>query len=294
MIDEAAKVGLESASVSIDGIGRTHDRLRGKRGAFESGMQAFALLREAGVYVGFNSQINRENLGEIDALANLTIEKDAAAWQVALTVAMGNAADRPELLLQPYDVLEVIPALAQAATKLREQGKLLYPGNNVGYFGPHEHALRGSTSCGHYGGCGAGRSTLGIEANGNVKGCPSLPSADWVGGNLREHRLATIWGRAHALRYTRTRTKAALWGFCGSCYYAESCMGGCTWTSHSLLGRPGNNPYCYHRADALMKSGERERIELVERPSGLPFDHGLYSLTLEPWCEPSLSPHQKN
>jgi radical SAM protein with 4Fe4S-binding SPASM domain len=42
------------------------------------------------------------------------------------------------------------------------------------------------------GSCGAGRATLGIEANGDIKGCPSLPSSDYVGGNVRDHGLKDI------------------------------------------------------------------------------------------------------
>jgi MoaA/NifB/PqqE/SkfB family radical SAM enzyme len=53
----ARAAGLASASVSIDGIGRTHDALRGVRHGFEQGLAAARPLKDAGVYVGLNSQI---------------------------------------------------------------------------------------------------------------------------------------------------------------------------------------------------------------------------------------------
>src|SRR5690606_32646470 len=159
----------------------------------------------------------------------------AQAWQVALTVAMGNAADRPELLLQPYDLLELLPALAAAKPKLETRGVLLYPGNNIGYFGPHESTLRGGSRLGHYASCGAGRSVIGIESNGDVKGCPSLPSNPYVGGNVRKERLRDIWERAPALRFARDRGTSDLWGYCKDCYYASECKEGCTWTSYTLF-----------------------------------------------------------
>lgn len=278
----ARAAGLASASVSIDGIGRTHDALRGVRHGFEQGLAAARHLKDAGVYVGLNSQINRKNLSEVGALADLCIELGAGAWQVALTVAMGNAADRPELLLQPYDLLELMPALAAQKLKLEEHGILLYPGNNIGYFGPHEQTLRGGSRLGHYGSCGAGRYVIGLESNGDVKGCPSLPSNPYVGGNVRQDRLLDIWERAPALRFARDRGVDDLWGYCKDCYYAAECKAGCTWTSHTLFGRAGNNPYCHHRALDFASRGQREVLRQVAPASGDPFDHGQFELTIEP------------
>ena len=70
-----------------------------------------------------------------------------------------------------------------------ELGVRLWPGNNIGYFGPYESLLRGYHYRGHGGSCGAGRATLGIEANGAIKGCPSLPTTPFTGGNIRDASL---------------------------------------------------------------------------------------------------------
>jgi hypothetical protein len=50
----------------------------------------------------------------------------------------------------------------------------------------------------------------------------------------------------------------------------------------SLFGRPGNNPYCHHRALELEKRGQRERVVPVAGAPGSPFDHGTFELLLEP------------
>lgn len=59
-------------------------------------------------------------------------------------------------------------------------------------------------------------------------------------------------------------------------------MGGCTWTSHSLLGRPGNNPMCHFRALEMDKKGLRERLIKVKDAPGHAFDHGEFALIVEP------------
>jgi radical SAM protein with 4Fe4S-binding SPASM domain len=210
-------------------------------------------------------------------------------WQLQLTVPMGRAADDPDVLLQPYELLELFPRLAAMLPRAAEGKVRVFPGNNVGYFGPFEHLLRAHMPAGYAGSCGAGRATLGIEADGTLKGCPSLQTADWAGGNILDSSLRDVWERSSRLRYTRDRSVADLWGYCRTCYYADECRAGCTWMGHSLFGKPGNNPYCHHRALEMDRAGKRERVVLKERAPGLPFDNGVFELIVEDRPEPSPS-----
>lgn len=282
----AAEAGLVSASVSLDGAEATHDRLRGVPGSYRAARAAMRHLREAGVRVSVNTQINRLSMPELPDVLEALIEGGAHTWQIQLTVAMGRAADEPEVLLQPYDMLALFPLLGRIKDRCDEAGVLLWTGNNVGYFGPYETKLRGTTQRGHMVSCGAGRAGLGIESDGTIKGCPSLHTEKWAAGNIREHRLADIWERSVKMRYTRDRTVDDLWGYCRSCYYAEDCMAGCTWTSESLLGRPGNNPLCHHRALEHQRMGKRERLIQVESAPGAPFDQGRFEIVVEDLKQP--------
>jgi radical SAM protein with 4Fe4S-binding SPASM domain len=278
----AAEAGLQSVSISIDGTEETHDRLRGVKGSFRSAMDALKNLREAGIQVSVNTQINRLSMPELHDVLDELAKNDGHSWQLQLTVAMGRAADEPEVLLQPYDLLELFPLLSDLKDRCDELGVRMWPGNNLGYFGPYESKLRGRMPRGHMASCGAGRLTLGIEADGTIKGCPSLTSEDWAGGNIRDYPLVQIWEQAEPLRYTRDRTVEDLWGFCRTCYYADECRAGCTWTTEVLFDKPGNNPYCHHRALEREREGLRERITRVQAAPGLPFDHGLFEVVLEP------------
>jgi len=278
---DAAEAGLGTASVSIDGNEATHDRLRGVKGSYRAALAAMQNLRAAGVPISANTQINRLSMAELPDVLETIIAAGAHSWQIQITVAMGRAADEPDVLLQPYDLLALFPLLGRLKARCVEADVVLWPGNNIGYFGPFETALRGSMVRGHGGSCSAGRSGLGIESDGTIKGCPSLSTATWAAGNVREHRLAEIWERAAPLRYTRDRTVDDLWGFCRSCYYAEHCMAGCTWTSEALLGKPGNNPLCHHRALEHARVGKRERLVQIASGSGAPFDQGRFELIVE-------------
>jgi radical SAM protein with 4Fe4S-binding SPASM domain len=277
----AFDAGLEGAGVSLDGLAETHDEVRGVRGSFESARSAMRNLAEAGVPVSVNTQIHKKSAHEMEALLDVLVAHQAFAWQVALTVPMGRSADRPELLLEPYDLDALFPVLARVAERCRASGVRFTRGNNVGYFGPFEEIfarhMAGDYACG----CGAGRSLLGIEADGTIKGCPSLQTDTWSGGNVRESSLRDIWERGRAMQSLRDPPK--LWGFCETCYYGPECRGGCTWTADAVLGRPGNNPYCHHRVIELKARGLRERIVRTAGAPGLPFDRATFELVLEPW-----------
>jgi radical SAM protein with 4Fe4S-binding SPASM domain len=279
----AKEAGVQSVSVSVDGLRESHDLLRGVEGSFDAAMAALGALRDAGVPVAANSQINRVNVDEIPALFDRLVEERIHGWQCQLTTAMGRAADEEDLLLEPWQVLDVIPMLAELKKKADAARVRFFPGNNIGYYGPYEAILRASFPGKHRGTCGAGRSTLGIEADGSIKGCPSLSTDEWVGGNVRDAKLVDIWERAAALRFTRDQQPSDLRGFCKTCYYAEDCKAGCNWTTHVLFGHIGDNPYCFHRASTLKEQGVRETLRKVEDAPGVPFDHGRFECVREPW-----------
>ncbi|OYD95243.1 nif11-class peptide radical SAM maturase 3 [Nostoc sp. 'Peltigera membranacea cyanobiont' 210A] len=282
------QAGIRTVSVSIDGLEATHDRLRGKKGSWKYAFKTMSHLREVGISFGCNTQINRLSAPEFPCIYECIRDVGARAWQVQLTVPMGNAADNADILLQPHELLDIYPMLARVARRAYQEGVQLQAGNNIGYYGPYERLLRGrgkEHDFSFWQGCGAGLSTLGIEADGAIKGCPSLPTTAYTGGNIREHTLHDIIEGAEELRFnlgagTPEGTKH-LWGFCKTCEYAELCRGGCSWTAHVFFNKRGNNPYCHHRALVHAKQGRRERVVPKVKAQGLPFDNGEFELIVE-------------
>jgi radical SAM protein with 4Fe4S-binding SPASM domain len=279
----AKDAGVQAVSISVDGLRETHDRVRGLRGSFDAAMASMDAIRQAGLTLSSNTQVNRWTLGELESVFEVLVKQGVRTWMVQLTTAMGRAGDEADLLLEPFQMLELMPRLARLKERARAARIHMEPGNNIGYFGPAESTLRDTTPDRHRGVCGAGLLTLGLEANGDVKGCPSLPTADYVGGNVRDASLRDIWESTAPLRFMRDRTVDDLWGFCRTCYYAEACLAGCNWTTHVLFGRTGNNPYCHHRAIELRREGKRERVVRTRTAEGRPFDYGRYEIVEEPW-----------
>ncbi len=278
---EAKDAGISSVSVSIDGIASTHDALRGLRGGHAQALEAMQNLLDVGVPVGCNTQLNRKNFRELPQLAEMLSRYSPYGWQVQLMVPMGRAADSADLWLQPYDMLVLIPLVAAVRGQCDELGIRFWPGDNVGYFGPYEYALRVDRSpSGHSGGCGGGIITLGIESHGDLKGCSAM-SEGFVAGNVRQGPIRDVWQRAPEMRFIRDFKIDDLWGYCRECYYAEICKGGCPWTASTLLGRRGNNPYCHHRAIERLAQGKRERLTQLRAAAGLIRDRGLFDIVVE-------------
>jgi radical SAM protein with 4Fe4S-binding SPASM domain len=289
--------GLAALGVSIDGPAEAHDKLRARPGSHAAAVRALDVARDLDIVTTSNMQVNQLNRHLLRETFEIVRDHGVRVWRPQITVPMGRAADHPEWILQPWMVVELIDTLAalqvEAITWARANnvppGRAFHvlAANNVGYFGPHEQLLRsrpgGSESW--WSGCNAGRYVLGIESDGTVKGCPSLPTAPYTGGNVRDLSLDQIWAESPEIGFVRDLGVEELWGFCKGCYYADTCKAGCNFTAHCTLGRRGNNPFCYHRVTTLRRKGVQERLVSVERPAGVPYDFGRFELVEEPIAE---------
>jgi radical SAM protein with 4Fe4S-binding SPASM domain len=285
-----AEAGIDRVSVSIDGMAARHDRMRALKGSFAAAINALDYCHDAGITVAANTNLNRSNREDLEALYEELVTHHIVAWQIQITTPLGRAADRTHMIFQPWDLLDLMPRIAAITERGHDDGILVMPGNNLGYFGPEEALLR-SPHKGqreHWMGCQAGKFVMGIESDGAVKGCPSLQTKHYVGGHLRERSLDDIWNHTDELQFARKRGVDDLWGYCRSCSFAEPCLGGCSFTAHALFGRPGNNPLCHYRAQQFAKEGKRERLVPARAAEGEPFDNGLYEIVVEELDAPEL------
>lgn len=294
MARDLKAAGLGALGFSVDGLESTHDKLREKRGSHAQALLGIRHAREAGLKVAANTQVNRVTAPHLEATARLLQGVGVQAWRCQLTVPMGRAADTPDIILQPHAVIQVLDELGRLQIAFAEEalqaGKSLddtfnvVAGNNLGYYSPHELILRSDPGqeARYWQGCQAGVYSMSIESDGTIKACPSLPTAPYVGGNVRDADLAHSWANSRALNFVQQRDPSEeLWGFCGTCEYGDVCGAGCSFTSHCTMGRRGNNPFCYHRAKTLADRGQRERLVQVVGAIGERYDFGRFEIVLE-------------
>ncbi len=249
--------GLESVCFSIDGLRETHEYVRRVPGHFDKILDALDMCRGMGIRTSVITTINKRCVPELLPLRDVLEAHDVRSWQLQLGNPTGNMADNRDLVIEPEDVLDIVPLVA----KLRRESKRprVYVGDNIGYYGDLEQDLRDQKSViPFWVGCRAGCQVIGIESNGNIKGCLSLPSSmnnvdQFVEGNVADKPLAEVWFDPDKFAYNRKFKVENLGGFCRSCEYAEICRGGCSWTSFAHTLGQHDNPYCYHRQLALKR-----------------------------------------
>lgn len=268
LAETVKSVGICTLGISVDGFRANHDYQRRSEGHWDRVIQTIKSAADAGIEVTAVTTINRRNQTELAELREFLGECGATYWQVQFATPTGNMSDNRDLMMEPKDVLRVVPELAA----MRRDGKR--PGvqitHTIGYFGEPEESLRDpSMVVPFWIGCLAGMSVIGIESNGNIKGCLSLPSERngepaFIEGNIRQESLRQIWTRPGAFAYSREFTVDSLGGFCRTCDYAEVCRGGCTWSCYAGKGFVRDNHYCYFRQQNEQSSpnAEDERVRL--------------------------------
>jgi radical SAM protein with 4Fe4S-binding SPASM domain len=268
LCDPEIRPAVEHVLLSIDGLEKTHDALRGTPGGFDAALATLLALRRERLPVGVTSQINRRNMFELETLGEFLARLGVGFWHVQLTEPFGNARLRIDELLQPSDLPGALDILLRIRRSVRRLGMWLRPGNNLGYHGPRSRALRSRAAFGEeYRNCRQGIRYVALQPDGTVKGCASCAAGiDTVHHSVRARSLAAIWNDEASFAWTRRWSPERLWGFCASCEHATLCRAGCIQTSQALFGRPGNNPYCEHRVLWLNARGMRE--EVVAAPDG--------------------------
>ncbi|WP_299865970.1 radical SAM protein [uncultured Hoeflea sp.] len=279
-IQAAYDAGIRSIGVSIDGPEDLHDQLRGVPGSYRQALEAIELVAQTGIRPGVNTQINALSAPHLWQIYRTILAAGAKTWQTQLTVAMGNAVDNAQMLLQPHQILDVVDTLYGIYTDGLAHDFRVLPGNSIGYFGKYEAYWRSITNAVEpWQGCTAGSTTLGLEADGAIKSCPSLSKDSYSGGMSREVSIAEALDNLADRRVQHDGNPGR--GFCASCYYYDFCQGGCTWVTHSLTGERGDNPYCYYRAGKLAKAGLRESIVKTAEAPDTPFAIGKFEIVLE-------------
>ncbi|HEY0107684.1 MAG TPA: radical SAM protein, partial [Rhizomicrobium sp.] len=220
----AAKAGLDGIGVSIDGPLAIHDEIRGVPGSFAQALSVVRNARALGLAVSANSQVNALTHKALDATFDILSAVGVTHWQPMLTVPMGNAVENEHLLLQPHELLDVIPRLGALCRRARAQGMVVTASNTIGYFGPYEHLFRGLAHAErHWKGCEAAATGIGIEADGTIKGCPSLETRKFSFGHVRENSFRDIWQGTEPVRLRKSGAPRGPRNFCNLCYYRDTC-----------------------------------------------------------------------
>jgi radical SAM protein with 4Fe4S-binding SPASM domain len=223
--EQIKRARLVNVGLSIDGMEVNHNRIRGRRDAFQRVRRTLDLLVQAGIRVGAVTSLMNFNCADLEDLYAFLSGHGVQVWQLQLVSVMGNMADRGEFVVRPEQVRQVLDFIR---AKNRDGRMVVIAADSLGYFDGNEADLRGSSSpiC-FWGGCAAGITSVFIDSVGNVKGCGALYSDVFIEGNVRHTPLTDVWNGENHFAYNRRFTTDLLSGRCAGCDVGHLCRGGC-------------------------------------------------------------------
>jgi radical SAM protein with 4Fe4S-binding SPASM domain len=270
--------GLTTFALSVDGWGKRHDELRRREGSWARILESFAHASAVGgLSTGAVTTVTRLCMDHLEDLYQMLVDHGVRLWQLQVCTPQGRISRNDPLLPTADDLLRLADFILQ---KKAERKLRIDPADSVGYFGRWEtdadfrSDMRGNPC--FWRGCQAGCQVLGIDANGDIKGCLSLPSSErrFIEGNLREETLEAIWNKPGAFAYNREFRLDLLSGFCAECEYRGLCRAGCVSHAFCTSGDRGQNPNCLHRLSVERGAGTAEEDGFGEARGGVAVEPG--------------------
>lgn len=245
IISQLSKLEPYAVTISLDGAtAKTHNSVRRVKTSFDRCIRSLDLLRKANLPTTVITTVYKKNFKELPMIRDFLINK-SIAWQIQMANPVGRF---PESLMLSKDEFYSV-ALFIASTRKNYSIKEL-PIMGAHNFGYNSQILPNITILPWFG-CQAGLTALGIQSDGGIKGCLSLPD-EFIEGNIRETNLKELWYDPNFCSYNRNFKKDDLNGECKDCKYGKRCKGGCLTVSMSLTGKNHCDPYCMHLLEQKM------------------------------------------
>ena len=116
------KIGLSYVGVSLDGLEKTHDRFRGKKGAFAAAIDGIRNCREAGIKVGIRFTVNKHNLADVPDMFELLRAEKIERLCFYHLVYTGRASGLREEDLSHEETRKLLDLIAAETRKMFASG----------------------------------------------------------------------------------------------------------------------------------------------------------------------------
>ncbi len=191
--DTINSLKVDEIQVSIDGLEKAHDAIRGS-GNFTRALDAVKLALDAGFAVSISTMVHRANLGDFDAMERLFQNMGIKDWTVDVPSVIGRLKDNVELQVGP-----------------REGGRYL----GYGYGGGLHSAAQGF-GCGYH--------LMSVLADGSMAKCTFY--RDQPVGSAKEG-LAEAWKKIQPVRLKNLSCNCEYIDVCrGGCRYRAELLKG--------------------------------------------------------------------
>jgi radical SAM protein with 4Fe4S-binding SPASM domain len=215
ILDRLIAHGLQSLTLSLDGLRDTHDWLRGRDGSFDRVTAAIRSAVQAGLpFFDVVTCANPRNLDQLPAIHDRLDELGVPAWRIFSIFPRGRAVTHRDLRL---DQPQLRKLLAWIAEQRRQERHPTVAWSCEGYLPPNlDRQVRDQPYF-----CRAGINIGGILCDGAITACPNI-SRELVQGNIRNDDFMEVW----ETRFAAFRDRSWLaTGRCAGCRDWSACQG---------------------------------------------------------------------
>jgi Fe-coproporphyrin III synthase len=256
------EIGFAYVGISLDGIGPTHDKFRGRIGAFNRAVSGFRCCRAVGQKVGLRLTLTRHTIADLDRILDFieTEEIDRVCFYHLAYSGRGVhlALLRPEQARQALDTIFSRVEAWYRAGSSREVLTVGQPADGayllmqLAQARPERYAdalklLRWNGGGSH----GSGTGIANIDTQGNVH--PDQFWQTYILGNVRDRPFSRIWEETDGPLIGGLRSyPRPVQGRCGRCRFLDVCGGGFRVRAWQKFGDPWQeDPGCYLTDDEI-------------------------------------------
>ncbi len=248
--------GFAYVGVSLDGIGRAHDKVRGRQGAFEESLAGIRRCRDVGVKVGVRFTIHRNNADQLPGVLDLVEREGIPRFCLYHLAYAGRGGRVRGLDLDPAETRAAMDYLILRARDFERRGvskEMLTVDNHAdsAYLYLHlkkedaERAEEVRCLLSWNGGNQSGVGVASIDPLGNVHA--DQFSWHYSFGNVKERPFSAVWTDTAPPRMAILRKRRLyLKGRCQSCRFLDICNGNLRARAESYFGDfQAPDPACY-------------------------------------------------
>jgi len=225
------KLGVQNVQISIEGMKKINDEIRGK-GTFEKIVRAAEILVRRNIHTTFSFTSSKTNYKDFFNVVKLGEEIGIDMVWTDRLVPWGRGRKMKELMLEPLELKEFYQSIDRVSkTLLRKKSKTHVATSRTLYF-------LATGNRGHV--CPAGNSLITIMPNGDVFPCRRLPKKV---GNVTQKSLFDIYHTSSFLKKLRNPPDNKI---CVKCLYLEKCRGGARCISYAYFRDAfASDPQCW-------------------------------------------------
>jgi radical SAM protein with 4Fe4S-binding SPASM domain len=209
-------LGLSSIQVSMEGLKKNNDEIRGK-GTYEKIISAIKILVKEGVKTSVSMTLTKNNLKDVPKLSEKLIKLGVGQLNTRRFVPLGNGLTLKNILIEPFELRSYYRKVQELNAKFKniyKNGFSIFIGCESSIF--NDETKGEKYMCGLYDG-----SLLVVMQNGDILACRRLPK---IIGNIKQQSLFEVYYNSKFYQQLRDINKSN--NFCKKCNNFRGCYGG--------------------------------------------------------------------